>query len=119
MGRPLSHWAYVAGTGAAFAGFGIAGLTLGLFAFPLLHLLPGERSRKQIRCQRVVNRVFRGYVDWIDRIGVAKLTVRNAERLSGPGPHLVVANHPTLLDDCTRRTIRPNEVWQEVLGDLI
>ena len=46
----------------------------------------------------MVNRVFRGYVDWIDRIGVAKLTVRNAERLSGPGPHLVVANHPTLLD---------------------
>jgi 1-acyl-sn-glycerol-3-phosphate acyltransferase len=107
MGRPLSHWAYVAGTGAGFAGFGIAGLTLGLVGFPLLHLLPGERSRKQLRCQRVVNRVFRGYVECLEWMGVAKLTVRNAERLAGPGPHLVVANHPTLLDVVVIGTLLP------------
>ena len=107
MGRPLSHWVNVAGTGAGFAGFGLAGLALGLVAFPLLHLLPGERARKQVRCQRVVHRVFRGYVACLERIRVVRLSVRGAEHLAGRGPHLVVANHPTLLDVVMIGTLLP------------
>ena len=89
-------WHYVASC-TAFALFGLGGVVLPLFVFPVLSALPGSREERQIRCQRAVQRCFRVYLRIIEAIGVVRLELRDAEALREPG-QLVVANHPTLLD---------------------
>ena len=81
----------------AFALFGLLGLLLPLLVFPLLRCWPGSRDARQLRCQRAVHEVFRGYVRVIEAMGVVRMRVVAGEALRCPG-QLVVANHPTLLD---------------------
>ena len=92
----LRAWHFVA-SAIAFALFGLGGVLLPLFVFPLLQALPGSREQRQLRCQRAVQRCFRLYLVIIEAIGVVRMRVDGAEELREPG-QLVVANHPTLLD---------------------
>ena len=92
----LRAWHYLASL-MAFALFGLGGIALPVFVFPLLRCLPGSREQWQLRCQRAVHEVFRVYVAVIEAIGVVRMRVTAGEELRRPG-QLVVANHPTLLD---------------------
>ena len=89
-------WHFVA-SALSFALFGVAGVLMPLFVFPLLRALPGTREQGQLRCQLAVHHAFRIYLAAIEALGVIRLRVDGAEELREPG-QLVVANHPTLLD---------------------
>jgi len=96
--RRLVRGLRVLGTGASFAAFGLGGLALAGFVFPLIRLSTRDPRRRADRAQYVVHQSFRFHV-WLMRIfGVARLTVRGRERLREPGGRLIVANHPTLID---------------------
>jgi 1-acyl-sn-glycerol-3-phosphate acyltransferase len=98
MDGRIGRWWRIAGTGSAFALFGIGGLALTVFAFPIMSLLPGDRSRRERRVQRLIYRCFGIFMTYMRVIGLSDVRVRGLERLREPGGHLLVANHPTLLD---------------------
>jgi 1-acyl-sn-glycerol-3-phosphate acyltransferase len=92
----LRAWHFAA-SAVGFGLFGLGGVLLPLFVFPVLRALPGSREQGQLRCQLAVHHGFRIYLAIIEAIGVVRLRVDGAEELRRQG-QLVVVNHPTLLD---------------------
>jgi 1-acyl-sn-glycerol-3-phosphate acyltransferase len=85
-------------TGFAFAVFGLGSLIFGLVGFPCLKLIPGTAQQKELRAQRLVHLGFRLFAWFSERLGLIRVLRIGTDRLRGPGPRLVIANHPTLLD---------------------
>ena len=88
----------VLGTGVSFAVFGGGALVLALVAFPLCHLGPGDARAREARVQRVIHYAYRFFITFMETLGLIRTEWIGVERLTVPGPHLVVANHPTLID---------------------
>jgi 1-acyl-sn-glycerol-3-phosphate acyltransferase len=86
------------GTGLSFVVFGAVALVLGLLVFPLCHLWPGGRFARETRVQRVVHYAYRSFGALMQGLGLYDAEWIGLERLRAPGPHLVVANHPSLID---------------------
>jgi 1-acyl-sn-glycerol-3-phosphate acyltransferase len=87
----------VARTGSAFAlFFGGGALLAGVL--PAARRLAGEPEGFDLRAQRWIARGYGIFVAYMELAGLARVRVEGAERLAGPGPLLVVANHPTLVD---------------------
>ena len=80
-----------------FAGFGAWCLALAGVALPL-YAFDRERERRERRAQRVLQRGSRSFLRFAEGIGCLRIRVVGAERLQEPGPHLLVANHPSLVD---------------------
>jgi len=96
--KRLSRWFRIAGTAISFAAFGIGGLILALFCFPLLRIGAKTARQREERAQYLVHLAFRFHVRLMRAMGVCTLSIRGAEKLREPGGHLIVANHPTLID---------------------
>lgn len=99
-------WRVIA-TGISFAAFGIGGLLLGLFVFPLLRLLVRDRVRCRRISRRLVQASFRFHVELMRVLGVLTYELHDVERLREPG-RLVLANHPTLIDVVFLISLMPN-----------
>lgn len=88
----------IAGTGLSFIVFGVGAFTLALVVFPLCHLAPGSLAEKEMRVQLWIHRAYRFFVGLMQGLGLQSSRWTGIESLRAPGPHLVVANHPTLVD---------------------
>lgn len=88
----------VFGTGISFAVFGASALLLTLLVFPVCTLAGGDVRRKQARVQRVIHHAYHGFVKLMEGLGLIRTDWIGVEKLHTPGPHLIVANHPTLID---------------------
>src|SRR6185369_5130014 len=91
------HWR-AARTGLAFAAFGLGALVIAFVAFPLVRIVVRDNRRRQLHGQRVVHLAFRALERTAQWLRVVRVRRHGAEWLHGPGPRLVVANHPTLID---------------------
>lgn len=98
MAESLSRAAHSLVGAISFSLFAIAGIPLSLLVLPLLHLLPGPRHVRELRAQRIVHWTFRAYCAALSTMQVISVSVEGAERLRAPGAHVVISNHPTLLD---------------------
>ena len=99
LGEGLNYCWRVVATGYNFAFFGIGGLVLTLTALPLARLWPGSLQRKNERARWVVHHVFRYFVWQMRATGVISTQMEAVRReLHDRGRHLVIANHPTLID---------------------
>jgi 1-acyl-sn-glycerol-3-phosphate acyltransferase len=78
--------------------FGAGALGLAVVLFPLCHLGPGDARVKQARVQYLIHRAYRLFIAFAEMLGLIRTEWIGAERLRVPGPHLVVANHVTLID---------------------
>jgi 1-acyl-sn-glycerol-3-phosphate acyltransferase len=96
--RLASQAARVVGTGLAFGAFGVGGVLLAVTLFPLARRLPGTPQERALRPQRLIRHAFRVFVGLMRGLGLIRVSTRGLERLGEPGPRLVVANHPTLID---------------------
>jgi 1-acyl-sn-glycerol-3-phosphate acyltransferase len=96
--RLASQAARVVGTGVAFGAFGVGGVLLAVTLFPLVRLLPGTPQERALRPQRLMRHAFRVFIGLMSALGLIRVSTRGLERLAEPGPRLVVANHPTLID---------------------
>lgn len=96
--KRLSRWARIAGTAISFLVFGIGGLVLALVCLPVVRVVAKNARDREERAQYLVHLAFRFHVWVMQRVGVCTLTVRGDDRLREPGGHLIVANHPTLID---------------------
>ena len=100
--QPLSKsrdaylWRLLA-TALSFALFGLGGLCLRLFIFPLLDCLPGGPASHQRRARRTISRLFWAFIRFMALARVLTFKVEGAERLGRPG-QMIIANHPSLID---------------------
>ena len=94
--RQTYFWRIFA-TGVSFSLFGLGGLVLGVFVFPVTLLLPGGPALRRARMRGLVQRALRLFVRFISGMGVISYEFRGWERLGRPG-QLIIANHPTLVD---------------------
>jgi 1-acyl-sn-glycerol-3-phosphate acyltransferase len=83
-------------TAFGYGVFGAGALLLAFVALPIGRLAGRERADRELRAQRVIHRGCRLYLQLVRALGVMRVRVAGAERLADP--HLVVANHPTLVD---------------------
>lgn len=84
-------------TGLSFFSFGVGGLLLWVFVFPVLSLLPGTSRQKVSRGQRVVCYSFYVFIGLMHRLGIMTYEIVGLDKLNRPG-QLIIANHPTLVD---------------------
>ena len=84
-------------TGFSFFSFGVGGLLLWVFVFPVLSLLPGTPGQKVSRGQKIVCYSFYLFIGLMHRLGVMTYDIVGLDKLNRPG-QLIIANHPTLVD---------------------
>lgn len=94
--RVSLYWRVFA-TGLSFAVFGVGGLVLRIFVFPLLILVVREPERRIAVARNLIRHAFRAYVELMRILGVLCYEVRGLDRLDRSGL-LILANHPTLID---------------------
>jgi len=107
MDGPIKHVWRIVATGSAFALFGIGGLAFAVFAAPILRCLSSSPLERERRTQRLIQRWFRAFMAYMQLVGLSAICVRGVERLREPGPHLLVANHPSLLDVVVLGSLMP------------
>lgn len=98
LAERASHLWRVLGTGLSFVVFGVGALGLAFVVFPLCHVTLAGARVGEVRVQRVIHHAYRFFLRLTETLGLIRTEWVAAERLSGPGPRLVVANHPTLID---------------------
>jgi len=96
--RRLDYYWRLFATGLSFTLFGVGGFFIGFIVFPLVHLFSRGKERAQRRCQRIVSGAFRLFIWTMKSLGVLTYEISGAARLAGPGPGIIVANHPSLID---------------------
>lgn len=96
MSARLNYCWRLAATGVCFAVFGIGGLVLSVFVFPVL--LPMPRRKRAQRARRVIQKSFALFMWLMESVGIMRFEVIGGERLRRCRNTLVLANHPTLID---------------------
>jgi 1-acyl-sn-glycerol-3-phosphate acyltransferase len=107
MGKRLNHAWRVLATGISFAAFGIGGLLLRTFVFPLLQVCVRNPQRRRYVARRWVQRSFAAHIELMRGLGVLTYEIHGRERLQRDSL-LVLANHPTLIDVVFLVSLLPN-----------
>jgi 1-acyl-sn-glycerol-3-phosphate acyltransferase len=81
-----------------WAAFGALCAALGLVVLPLARRLSRGSASADLRAQRAIHRAARLYLRICWALDLCRVRVDGEERLRLGPPHLVVANHPSLLD---------------------
>jgi len=97
MARLDYYWRLLA-TGASFSVFGVGALIITVSLFPAIHLFAANRGRAQRRCQYVVHISFRAFIWMMKTLGILTYEFSDTDKLPIGSGHLIIANHPTLLD---------------------
>jgi 1-acyl-sn-glycerol-3-phosphate acyltransferase len=111
-------------TGLAFLCIFFGGGVLALCLKPVLAVFPGDRRR---RTQRTIHRLFRLYLLGLRAGGLLRLQVSGGRTLDLAGGHILVANHPSLLDVVILMSLIPraqcivkHQLWEHrFLGPLM
>jgi 1-acyl-sn-glycerol-3-phosphate acyltransferase len=93
-------------TAFSYLMFGLGGLVFTIVVVPLLFCLPGGQRARVRRAQRILHRLFQGYVRMMSLLGGITYQIEGAEKLAGA--RLVLANHPSLLDVVFLISMVPN-----------
>jgi 1-acyl-sn-glycerol-3-phosphate acyltransferase len=96
LDRINRHWR-VLGTGFSFLVFGLGGLVLGGFVFPLLRLLVPDGPARRAMSRAILRGAFWFFVELMRGVGVLSYRLVGFERLKRRGL-LILANHPSLID---------------------
>lgn len=122
--RRLDYCWRLAATGGAFAFIFFGGGLLATTVLPLLALVPGH---KREWVQWVIHANFRLYLGMLERLGLLRLEIKGAQKLTSTDGRLVIANHPSLLDVVILMALIPraqcivkHELWHHpLLGPLM
>ena len=90
------YWRLFA-TGFCFLIFGIGGVILRFFVFPIMSCFPGGVIQKQRRARLCIHFSFFLFLELMRRTGVLTYDFDGLEKLNKSG-QLIIANHPTLID---------------------
>jgi 1-acyl-sn-glycerol-3-phosphate acyltransferase len=98
MMQLLDRGVRVVTTGIAFTLFGLGGLVLAIFVFPLFNLLVRDKARRAAYAQHTVHATWRLFVATIRFLRVISVECHGADILRQERGALIIANHPSLLD---------------------
>jgi len=85
-------------TGVAFAAFGLWSVWLAVVWLRVRAVVDRGQAEPWRRAQRGIHRMFGAHASMMEWLGLIEVHWIGAERLTGPGPRLIVANHPSLID---------------------
>jgi len=95
-------------TGLCFAIFGLGGLLLSVTALPLLALLSKSDEQREARSRRLVQLTFRWFIGVMRWTGVFNFDFKAIEQLRDVRGHVIIANHPCLIDVVALISLVPN-----------
>jgi 1-acyl-sn-glycerol-3-phosphate acyltransferase len=95
--RALDKFGRLLGTGFCFAVFGVGGVLMWLFLFPLLFLVVREPESRARTSRLVVHWAFKTFWQLMKGVRVLDYRIHGVEKLNRSGL-LILPNHPTLID---------------------
>jgi 1-acyl-sn-glycerol-3-phosphate acyltransferase len=108
MLRLLNHFWRVLATGLCFAFFGLGGVFLTLFIFPLQTLCIRDTEKKKQKARKTVHYTFKFFIGLMALTGIFRFDLAQAKKLAKKRGQLVLANHPSLIDVVVLISIIPN-----------
>lgn len=95
-------------TGLCFTVFGFGGLFLSLIIIPLQKLLVGNKGKQKQLARKTVHYSFKFFIALMAFTGIFSFSLRKAQQLKTIEGHLVLTNHPSLIDVVVLISIIPN-----------
>lgn len=95
----LNYMWRVFATGLSFATFGIGGLFLSLFVFPVVKMLNPDPMVRKRKARYLIHRCWRFFIAFMQSLGIFTFDLEQARRdLEGVEGKVIIANHPSLID---------------------
>ncbi len=107
MFNKLNYFWRVIATGVCFTLFGFGGLLLSLILFPLQRVFIAAEKQKKV-ARRTVHFTFKFFIRMMAITGIFDFSLAQAQKLKALNGHLVLANHPSLIDVVVLISILPN-----------
>jgi len=101
------YWRLVA-TGFCFFMFGLGGLIVPLIASPLLWIVYRDIEVRKQKSRKMVHCLFKLFVFLLQESGVSRFYIKDEEKLKNLQGHIIMANHPSLIDVVVLISIIPN-----------
>lgn len=95
-------------TGICFSFFGLGGVFLTIFVFPLQKIFVTDELKQKKIARKTVHLTFKFFIGLMAFTGVFSFDLARARRLSELKGQLVLANHPSLIDVVVLISIIPN-----------
>lgn len=93
----------------SFAIFGIGGLIVGMIVFPMILLLfRGDRQRRYLA--GTVRATWRGFISMLCALRLISVRCPDSDKLRTLHGHIIIANHPSLLDVVILVSFIPNSI---------
>ena len=108
MLNPLNHLWRIIATGLCFVCFGLGGVFLTLFVFPLQKLFIKDTGKQKQKARKTVHYTFKFFIGLMAFMGVFRFDLSRAKTLATQNGRLVLANHPSLIDVVVLISIIPN-----------
>lgn len=97
MKKTLNYYWRLVATGFSFSIFGLGGVCLRIFIFPVIKLLSSNQQQKILNIQKLVHYSFYFFIGIMHKLGIMTYEIKGLDKLNQPG-QLIIANHPTLID---------------------
>lgn len=91
------YWRLFA-TGLCFVSFGLGALFISSIIFPLQTLFIKDKSKRSKVARYTIHKAFRFFVFMMKFFGVLSVKLENFTQLDNLREHVVIANHPSLID---------------------
>tara|TARA_R110000744_G_scaffold1965_6_gene7672 strand:+ start:4095 stop:4868 length:774 start_codon:yes stop_codon:yes gene_type:complete len=108
MLQQLNYLWRVIATGLCFALFGVGGLLLSLFVLPVQRLVIKDTKAQKATARKTVHYTFKFFIAFMQFVGIFKFDLQQAKQLKALNGHLVMANHPSLIDVVVLISLIPN-----------
>lgn len=108
MLQHVNYFWRVLATGLCFTLFGFGGLVLSIIVIPLQKLLITNIAERKRVARKTVHYTFKFFIGFMAFVGIFKFDLAQAEQLKKLNGHLVLANHPSLIDVVVLISILPN-----------
>ncbi len=108
MNKQINHLWRVIATGICFTFFGLGGLFLTVFIFPVQKLFYKGSIEQNRAARKTVHYTFKFFIGLMSFTGVFKYSLQKVEKLKHLHGHLIMANHPSLIDVVVLISIIPN-----------
>jgi len=108
MLQQLNYFWRVIATGLCFTLFGVGGLLLSLFVLPVQRLAIKDEQAQKAVARKTVHYTFKFFIAFMQFVGIFKFDLQQAQQLKALNGHLVMANHPSLIDVVVLISLIPN-----------
>ncbi|TPH12213.1 1-acyl-sn-glycerol-3-phosphate acyltransferase [Litorilituus lipolyticus] len=108
MLKKINHIWRIFATGLCFSLFGIGGLLLTVFVFPLQKIIISDSDAQKKVARKTVHYTFKFFIAFMGLCRIFKFDLEKAQALRTLKGELVLANHPSLIDVVVLISIMPN-----------